>query len=79
MNFYADVLPDELLKCEIFWQTLTLCSARAAADELKLVFESSDASIKSMNGVTITYKQIHEILKKAFNSKPILYQPLSFP
>ncbi|MFM7852160.1 MAG: hypothetical protein ACKO96_09640 [Flammeovirgaceae bacterium] len=32
-----------------------------------------------MGGAPITYKQIHEILKKAFNSKPIAYQQPSFP
>jgi len=48
------------------------------ANELKNVLQASETSIKSITGgVPITYKQIHDILKKANNSKSYPFQPPS--
>ena len=79
MNIFVDLLPEEIFKCQFFWQTLILCTAKQMANELKLVFESAEASIKSVGGAVITYKQIHEILKKASNSKSMPFQPQILP
>ena len=38
MNIFADLVADEMVKCQIFWQSQTLVSVQEMAGELKKVF-----------------------------------------
>ncbi len=66
MKIFVDILPEEILKCQLVWQTLILCTAKKIANEFKLVLESVEASIKSLGGAVITHRRGLCCLHKRF-------------
>ena len=76
MNVFTDLVAEEMIKCQMFWHSLTLLSVSDTTNELKNVLSASDDQIKSgaVVGVQITYKEVHSILKKATTSKSHPFQ-----
>jgi len=80
MNMFADLVVYETITINKFWQNQNLVSVQEMADELKKVFEASNDAIKSPAGpIGSTYKQIHDILKKASTSKSTPFQQPMLP